>query len=190
MTAPARRLASIDLGTNTVRLLVVDAGPTAAWRVLEQDQTVTRLGEGLATRGCLAEEPMARTRAVVAGYLARARRAGAEEVRVIATSRVDATLPVPRWRLDGRVAEIRQDVLRFDAEETALLVRSLGDVDLDAADVATLVERTEGWPAGIGLSLLSVRGRDDGAEFVRTAFPPDRMVADYLLEPAFRELFA
>jgi exopolyphosphatase/guanosine-5'-triphosphate,3'-diphosphate pyrophosphatase len=88
VTAPARRLASIDLGTNTVRLLVVDAGPTAAWRVLEQDQTVTRLGEGLATRGCLAEEPMARTRAVVAGYLARARRAGAEEVRVIATSAV------------------------------------------------------------------------------------------------------
>jgi len=83
-----RRLASIDLGTNTVRLLVVEAEPSGAWRVLEQDQAVTRLGEGLTIRGRLDDVPMARTRAVVAAYLARARRAGAGEVRIIATSAV------------------------------------------------------------------------------------------------------
>jgi exopolyphosphatase / guanosine-5'-triphosphate,3'-diphosphate pyrophosphatase len=84
----SRRLASIDLGTNTVRLLVVEAGPTGPWQVLEEDQTVTRLGEGLAGRGRLGEVPMARTRAVVATYLARARRAGVAEARIIATSAV------------------------------------------------------------------------------------------------------
>jgi exopolyphosphatase / guanosine-5'-triphosphate,3'-diphosphate pyrophosphatase len=84
----ARRLASIDLGTNTVRLLVVETAPAGSWRVLEEDQTVTRLGEGLASRGRLGEIPMARTRAVVAAYLARAQRAGAGETRVIATSAV------------------------------------------------------------------------------------------------------
>ncbi|MGH2394960.1 MAG: hypothetical protein ACRDGH_15965, partial [Candidatus Limnocylindria bacterium] len=83
-----RRLASIDLGTNTVRLLVVETEPTGGWQVLEEDQVVTRLGEGLAARGRLGEAPMARTRAVVAAYLARARRAEVAEVRIIATSAV------------------------------------------------------------------------------------------------------
>jgi exopolyphosphatase/guanosine-5'-triphosphate,3'-diphosphate pyrophosphatase len=84
----ARRLASIDLGTNTVRLLVVETGLNGAWQVLEEDQAVTRLGEGLAGRGRLGEVAMARTRAVVATYLARARRAGVAETRIIATSAV------------------------------------------------------------------------------------------------------
>ncbi len=83
-----RRLASIDLGTNTVRLLVVQTEPAGGWQVLEQDQMVTRLGEGLAAGGRLGEAPMARTRTVVAAYLARARRADVAEVRIIATSAV------------------------------------------------------------------------------------------------------
>jgi exopolyphosphatase/guanosine-5'-triphosphate,3'-diphosphate pyrophosphatase len=81
-------LASIDLGTNTVRLLVVETGAAGDWQVLEQDQMVTRLGEGLTVQGRLGEISMARTQAVVAAYLARARRAGAAEVRIVATSAV------------------------------------------------------------------------------------------------------
>jgi exopolyphosphatase/guanosine-5'-triphosphate,3'-diphosphate pyrophosphatase len=81
-------LASIDLGTNTVRLLVVETGAAGDWQVLEQDQMVTRLGEGLTVQGRLGEISMARTHAVVAAYLARARRAGAAEVRIVATSAV------------------------------------------------------------------------------------------------------
>ncbi|HEU5321655.1 MAG TPA: exopolyphosphatase, partial [Methylomirabilota bacterium] len=80
------RLATLDLGTNTVRLLVADVAPDrAGWRVVEHDQRVTRLGEGLADRGVLGEAAMARTEAVVLDYVARARRAGAERVQVVAT---------------------------------------------------------------------------------------------------------
>src|SRR3989441_9140904 len=86
MTPP--RLASIDLGTNTVRLLVVEVGATGQWRVIDQDQLITRLGEGLAARGRLGETPMARTGAVVAEYIDRALRAGASETHIIATSAV------------------------------------------------------------------------------------------------------
>jgi len=82
------RLASIDLGSNTVRLLVVEVGDAGGWRVLEQDQRVTRLGEGLAASGRLGPIPMARTADAVGQYAARAARAGAQEIRVIATSAV------------------------------------------------------------------------------------------------------
>jgi len=81
------RLASIDLGTNTVRLLVAERD-RGGFRVVEQDQRVTRLGEGLAASGRLGEQPMARTSAVVAQYVERARRAGARATRIVATSAV------------------------------------------------------------------------------------------------------
>jgi exopolyphosphatase/guanosine-5'-triphosphate,3'-diphosphate pyrophosphatase len=88
-TAGARRLATIDLGTNTVRYLLVEIdGRRADWLVIDQDQRVTRLGEGLAAAGRLGEAPMARTGAAVHEYAERARRLGAAEVRVVATSAV------------------------------------------------------------------------------------------------------
>jgi exopolyphosphatase/guanosine-5'-triphosphate,3'-diphosphate pyrophosphatase len=83
------RLATIDLGSNTVRLLVAELEPGAArWRVVEADQRVTRLGEGVAATGRLGEAPAARTTAVVGEYVARARRAGVERLSIVATSAV------------------------------------------------------------------------------------------------------
>lgn len=82
------RLATIDLGTNTVRLLVVDAHPEGRWTVVTEDQQITRLGAGLAASGALGAEPMARTSAVVSAYAERARGLGVEAVRIVATSAV------------------------------------------------------------------------------------------------------
>ena len=80
------RLAVIDLGTNTVRLLIADVRPDEPWTTVHAEQRVTRVGEGLRTDGVLGEAPMARTAAVVASYVARARAANAVSVRVVATS--------------------------------------------------------------------------------------------------------
>jgi exopolyphosphatase / guanosine-5'-triphosphate,3'-diphosphate pyrophosphatase len=82
------RLASIDLGTNTVRLLVADVEAGGRWRLVHQAQEVTRLGEGLGTRGSLADPAMARTAIVVSRYVDEARRLGAGSIRVVGTSAV------------------------------------------------------------------------------------------------------
>ena len=82
-----RRLATVDLGTNTVRLLVVEA-EGVRWRPLRQAQRVTRLGEGQGAAGRLLEDPMRRTLETVAEFVAAARVLGAAEVRVVATSAV------------------------------------------------------------------------------------------------------
>jgi len=83
------RLATIDLGTNTVRLLVADATAGArTWRAVDQDQRVTRLGEGLRQTGRLSDAAAARTTATVVEYVERARRAGATRIDIVATSAV------------------------------------------------------------------------------------------------------
>ncbi|MBI2015082.1 MAG: Ppx/GppA family phosphatase [Candidatus Rokubacteria bacterium] len=82
------RAAAIDVGSNTVRLLIADVRGRGRWRVVAQDQMVTRLGEGLAAAGALGEAPMARTLAVVLDYAGRARELGASAVRIVATSAV------------------------------------------------------------------------------------------------------
>src|SRR5262245_63251541 len=89
------RLATIDLGTNMVRLLVAETAP-GGWRPVERAQRVTRLGEGQAARGPLGAAPMARTRDTVAAFVRRAESLGAERVRIVATSAVrEATNRAP-----------------------------------------------------------------------------------------------
>lgn len=83
------RLATIDLGTNTVRLLVADVTRGAGrWRPVHAEQRVTRLGEGATRTGALGAAPAARTAATVEEYVARARTAGAARIAIVATSAV------------------------------------------------------------------------------------------------------
>ena len=82
------RLAVIDLGTNTVRLLVVELRGDWTWTPIVEDQRVTRLGEGLAASQRLGEAPMERTAKMVAEYSERAARAGAATIHIVATSAV------------------------------------------------------------------------------------------------------
>jgi exopolyphosphatase / guanosine-5'-triphosphate,3'-diphosphate pyrophosphatase len=81
-----RLLAGIDLGTNTVRVLVAEANPTTGLVSLWADQAVTRLGEGLAARGTLAADAVERTLAAVRRYRDRALALGAREVLLVATA--------------------------------------------------------------------------------------------------------
>jgi exopolyphosphatase/guanosine-5'-triphosphate,3'-diphosphate pyrophosphatase len=107
--AVAARVATIDLGTNTVRLLVADVEPDGCWRGVADDQRITRLGEGQATGGPLGAAPMQRAAATVAEFAARARALGADPVRIVGTSAV-------------REAPNRAELLRLIREATGLPV--------------------------------------------------------------------
>ena len=82
-------------------------------------------------------------------------------VRLILLSRTDPALRLSRHRVGENLAELRAADLAFtEAEAQELLVDRAG-LDLDAADVALLHQRTEGWPAAISLAALWLAGVED-----------------------------
>ncbi|HEY6075864.1 MAG TPA: hypothetical protein VIV36_03425, partial [Gaiella sp.] len=82
----ARRYAVIDVGTNSVKLLLAERAGDGTWRELVDRSEVTRLGEGLAASGRLAAEPTARTIEAIAGMANEAWLQGAEEVVAVGTA--------------------------------------------------------------------------------------------------------
>lgn len=79
------RLAAIDIGTVTTRLLVADVGPDGV-REVERSTDITHLGEGLTATGRLDPAAMKRVADVVAGYAESMRRLGVERYAAMATS--------------------------------------------------------------------------------------------------------
>ncbi|HEX6844541.1 MAG TPA: DUF501 domain-containing protein [Actinomycetota bacterium] len=81
------RIAVVDQGTNSCRLLVVEPGEGGPVE-LARDMVITRLGQGVDAEGRLAADALERTEAVLARYCRRARALGAATIRVGATSAV------------------------------------------------------------------------------------------------------
>jgi LuxR family transcriptional regulator, maltose regulon positive regulatory protein len=103
-----------------------------------------------------------------------------DNVHVAIATRVDPPLSLPRRRARGELNEIRAGRLRFDEGEARELLRRSVEVDLAREDLARLQARTEGWPAGVYLAALSLRGRDDPRQFIESFAGDDRHVVDYL----------
>ncbi|MFE8948089.1 exopolyphosphatase [Streptomyces sp. NPDC007856] len=81
------RVAAVDCGTNSIRLLVADVNP-ATGELLELDRrmTIVRLGQDVDRTGRLAPEALERTFAACREYAGVIRELGAAEVRFVATS--------------------------------------------------------------------------------------------------------
>ena len=102
-------------------------------------------------------------------------------LHLVVATRSDPPLPLARLRARGDLAEVRATQLRLSDAEAAALLRAALGAELDAADVATLQQRTEGWPAGLYLAALSLRDRPDARAFIASFAGDDRHVVDYLV---------
>ncbi|WP_116950262.1 LuxR C-terminal-related transcriptional regulator [Jiangella endophytica] len=103
-------------------------------------------------------------------------------VGVAITTRADPPLPVTRLRTRAELFEVRAADLRFRPPEAAALLNEVMGLDLDAGHVDALERRTEGWAAGLQLAGLSLRDRDDVADFVAAFAGSHRFVLDYLVD--------
>jgi exopolyphosphatase / guanosine-5'-triphosphate,3'-diphosphate pyrophosphatase len=83
---PVPRVAGIDCGTNSIRLLVAEPSDTGGLIDVHREMRVVRLGEGVDKTGMLSAAAIERTRLALGDYAAVIRAAGADKVRMVATS--------------------------------------------------------------------------------------------------------
>jgi exopolyphosphatase/guanosine-5'-triphosphate,3'-diphosphate pyrophosphatase len=157
---PGRRVAGIDLGTNSVRLLV------ARWMDQEEglvelarDMVITRLGQGVDRSGRIAPDALRRTLRVLERYCRRARALGAERIHLVATSAV-------------RDAENRDDLARVVEALTGEPMEVAGGDDEAAL---SFLGATRGLEAESPFLVLDIGG--GSTEFVLGSDEPEATVS-------------
>ena len=84
----APRLAAIDIGSNSVRLVVAEAQPKGRYRILDEERETTRLGRSLGSSGKIDPESLEESLAALRRFLSISAGLGVESPRAIATCAV------------------------------------------------------------------------------------------------------
>ena len=80
------RCAVIDVGTNSVKFHIGERDGSGRWRTVVDRAELSRLGEGLAQRGSIADAPLERTIAAIAGMVDEAKRNGVQAIAAVGTA--------------------------------------------------------------------------------------------------------
>ena len=80
------RVAAVDCGTNSIRLLISDVRDDGTVRDVTRTMEIVRLGQGVDANGKLAAEAIERTRKALAGFVQQMRFEQVVRVRMVATS--------------------------------------------------------------------------------------------------------
>jgi exopolyphosphatase/guanosine-5'-triphosphate,3'-diphosphate pyrophosphatase len=150
------RVAAVDLGTNSVRLLVADVEDGGATEV-HRETRIVRLGEGVDERRRLLPAPIARARDALVDYRRRAEELGAERVLLVATSAVrdaengEAFLSEIEWSYGFATR------LLSGKEEAELTYRGVGRPDALVVDLGGGSTELIGPGVHVSLDVGSVR---------------------------------
>ena len=101
-------------------------------------------------------------------------------VHLVVITREDPPFPLPRLRAHRRLVELRADDLRFTADEAATYLAEGPGLHLDDEHLGRLVERTEGWIAGLQLAAISLRDEPAALDVIDAFAGTQRFVLDYL----------
>lgn len=105
---------------------------------------------------------------------------------LVVTSRNALPLPLARLRARDALLELGPAELRFSSEQIAAFLTEVMGLDLNAASLAALEARTEGWVAGLQLAALALQRSDDVAGVIESFGGGHRYVLDYLTDEVLR----
>lgn len=140
------RIAVVDIGTNSTRLLIADVVDGRVTQELARESNVTRLGQGVDATGTLADEAMQRVFAVLDRYRAQIDEHGADRTVAVLTSAVrDAsngaaftTTVRDRYDLDAREIPGSEEALLTFLGATSERGRGGGGGDDDGGDIVVI----------------------------------------------------
>lgn len=89
---------------------------------------------------------------------------------------------------EGQLLELTAEDLRFSSAEAGEMLARADGIPLGEADVCSLIERTEGWPIALQLTLISLRRGIDRHRFVGGAGGSGSELAAYLSEQVLMSL--
>jgi LuxR family transcriptional regulator, maltose regulon positive regulatory protein len=102
--------------------------------------------------------------------------------QLVLATRSEPALPLGALRGHGELLEVRAGDLGFTPAEAHTLLNERLELDLEEDDVDGLVERTEGWPAGVYLAGLSLQGVEDRHAFLARFGGESRHAVDFLVD--------
>src|SRR5829696_1561604 len=105
-----------------------------------------------------------------------------ENFHLVISSRTDPPLPLGRLRARAQMNEIRTEQLAFSKDEADCLFNEKMGLDIGPDDLCVLLERTEGWPAGIYLASLSLQNKEDKHAFIESFGGSNRYIVGLLGE--------
>lgn len=128
------RVAAIDCGTNSIRLLVADvttrADGTSWLRDVHREMRIVRLGQGVDATGRLAPDALARTGKALVDYAGIAARKGVERVRMVATSATrDASNRDDFFAMTREILGVPAEVISGDEEARLSFAGAVADLD-------------------------------------------------------------
>jgi len=115
----------------------------------------------------------------VAGHLDVLEDRGLGGLRLVIGSRVEPSVRVGRLRMAGRVTEVREADLLLGEVEVRALVQALG-LQLEPDEIQLLLNRTEGWVAGVKLAVLAMRNASDQGRFLHRLAGSNAVMSEYL----------
>jgi LuxR family maltose regulon positive regulatory protein len=104
----------------------------------------------------------------------------ADTVHLVLASRFDPPLRQHRLRMSGELCELRDEDLYFSLDESRDLLANF-DVEVDAAHLELLHQRSEGWPAAVQMAALSLRAATDPGRIARALEVRSDSIADYFI---------
>lgn len=107
-------------------------------------------------------------------------------LRLVLLTREDPPLRLGRLRVSGELVEVRERDLRFQEDESTRFFGWVGPDGLSPERVAQLVEKTEGWAAGLRLATAALQMAEDVGAAAEAFGGTHELLVDYLLEEALR----
>lgn len=141
------RVAAIDCGTNSIRLLVADTGETDGadpLRDVAREMRVVRLGQGVDAHGAFAPEAIARTREALVEYAGIIADSGATRLRMVATSATrdaanrDEFFAMTADVLGSVIPRSVAEVITGDEEAALSFAGAVGELDAEGAPFAVV----------------------------------------------------